>query len=279
MEEEQKRETYGSLVSLADLAKAADNPERRELIINGTRVNADGEPVKPTEDEKGAAKVIEILLLISWLIAFIVLLGFSQLDKLLGFAAFGYIMLSAGSLVIVKTGLSEPMLLILPYVGALMTGIPISLIYERKHPGALPFTFDKPTILSLIFYSMAGIGALLIISQFSKTVRLRRRCTERVSAKCIYLNYTIEHSGSGLTRRAYKRTSPVWQYEYGGDIYVTSEYSYGGNEAGLGSICDLYVSESAPTLIYRPSKTKLMIVTVVGILWIALSLYALTVIK
>ena len=271
---EHKQKAYAGLAGLKELAAAADNPAGLPLIVNGFRVDAAGEPTEKAEPEREMPKFLGILLLLGVLACLIVLIGFAKVDQTVSIAGFGGILLLISLVMLIQNGLSHPVMLVLPYAGLLLTGIPLLKLLERSRPDALPFPLDRNGIIRQVLYSLAGFGALLIASEILSAVIRRARCTQTVRAKCIFLNYRITHSGSGVTRRTHQLNAPVWQYEYAGKLYVTSELQYTGEGIAVGSETDLRIDPAMPLRIFRSQTVQLLVTAVIGIACIAMSLIA-----
>ena len=124
-------EAYGSLNSIEQLKQAMYDPMGKPVVINGIPDN-----YVPQKTEENALKnkvedVLSVIFIIYFIAAIVGGMGLGEYDKLLGIACFGSLFLVVGLIVTFKTigaGMN-PLVLLFPYIGALMTGIPIYNIY------------------------------------------------------------------------------------------------------------------------------------------------------
>ena len=273
-------EAYGSLNSIEQLKQAMYDPMGKPVVINGIPDN-----YVPQKTEENALKnkvedVLSVIFIIYFIAAIVGGMGLGEYDKLLGIACFGSLFLVVGLIVTFKTigaGMN-PLVLLFPYIGALMTGIPIYNIYCRTHPELTPVSFDS--IVVLIMRSFCVVGAIVIVFSITNHFRRMARCSEIVDARCIFLNYQIKqgHDAAGRSR-SYRIYSPTWQYEKDGTVYVTSEFSSSNFEtARVGSFSKIRIDPRTPWIIYRPNKLKVFIPCFIGVMFIVLPLVALRVI-
>lgn len=261
------------------IMQAVNNPLNKPVILNGVPQNTFGMNTQKPESDK--TPIAGILFIIYFCAALFVGVGFAKVDKLISFTAIGSVFLVIGLSAAVKNGVDTPMILVVPYVGLLMTGIPISMMIENKHPGTLPFSFDSHGVLKIIFYSMAAFGVILLIFSPLEHIRKMSKCSQVITATCIFVNYTIKHGETANGRNSsYTSYSPVWQYEINNTIYVTDEYSYSNFETSrVGTVDQIRISPNEPWLIYRPDMRKVLIKVVIAVMWILLSCVAIAAVK
>ena len=246
---------------LEDLIGAINVPEGSRVILNGKPL----EEYNKTSESKGTPvrAVLFILYIIAVMIAMAV---FSQTEPMLCVAAAGSLFLFVG-LANLFTGLSVSDLLpklLVPTVGALMTGIPVYIYYRRRHPDIGP-EFTRNTLINIVLIGFGAIGVLLLITTWLDHVLKTSKCSETIEAKCIYRTYHIHRHDKAIagsyTSSVY---SPTWQYEVNGVTYVTTENIYSDAPA-IGDTRQIMIDPNHPENTYRPVMKNLITSTIVGV--------------
>lgn len=103
------------------------------------------------------------------------------------------------------------------------------------------------------------IGAVLLVLDCIRYWRMKKVCTEPVSAVCVYVKKKVVHSKDGNTTKY----SGVFEYQFRGNTYLAAE-AY-GNKVGakVGSRYELCINPNEPTDFYRKSW-KLLISSLIG---------------
>lgn len=268
-----EREAYRGIDATDKIKAVIDNPMLKPVVINGIPQDGFNIGEKPEKEPNVVVGVLFVIYFIGVLIAAPI---FAQLEKLLTFSLVGSIFLVLGLAVVKSHGL-KTVFTVVPYVGLLMTCIPLIMLYEKKHPGKLPFTIGTEFVLKLCFVSMAVFGVFIAILAVTDHLSRMKRCTHVITATCIFRTYITHASKDAMGRTRHNGSfSPVWQYEYGGIIYATNENSYSNFEnAGIGYVGEIRIDPNTPYIIYRPVMKKVFLQIFMGIAWLFMSMLAL----
>ena len=258
------------------LRSVIENPYGRQVVINGT---PDGVQDKTTSDSKGggAAAFLVIFMFIGGIIGAAV---FSQINPPLCISCIGAIFLVIGLITAVQSK-SGPVFLV-ALIGLLMTVLPIVYVYGETHPEG--FQLTTTMIIKLILVLMIPVGLGLMIFPHISHSKEMSRCSQVVNAKCIYRTFHTKSTNTHSTMRntvggrAHRITvySPVWQYEVGGVIFVTCENIYTNFDVPeIGEIREIRFDPRMPSHIYRPMGGTRLIPTIIGLMFVVLSVITL----
>ena len=239
--------------SMDDLKAAIDNPAGKQVIINGftEEESRQAAKVELTDAQANFRVILFVIVFLGGIIAAIV---FSQTEPLLSFATIGAIFLVLGLISLFQSGfdIDSPPALIMPAVGALMTGIPLIILYHRTHPDSLEITRDG--VFNIILGAMALLGAFMLVIPLSRHKIKMKACTQTIMAKCIYLDihFATRHNARGVTIN-YNVYAPTWQYEIGDFLYVTREPIFTTYKVPeIGEMREIRYNPADPSYIYRP---------------------------
>lgn len=280
-----RNRTTSPVFVLEDMKAAIINPEGKKVVINGV-TEEEAEAIKEANEKEvsdakaNAGALLVVFFFIAGLIAAAV---FSQLEPLYCISTIGAIFLVIGSAAVFqnKFSLEDLPMLIVPIVGLLMTGIPILMVYQRKHPGAMSFTIDNFTVIKLILVCMVILGLFLLIVPFVNHSKKMTNCTKSIDAMCIYRNYRIERSKkpNGMTY-TYNVYAPTWQYEIDGVLYVTREDTFTAEDVPeIGETKQIRYNPNDYSEIYRPLVVKRLAPAVIGAMMIVMGIVTLVVMK
>lgn len=283
MDIQSERDRFTSPVFvLEDMKAAIQNPEGKQVIINGVSEddNKDSKERELTEAQVNARVLLFIICFGGAILAAVV---FSQTEPLLCLSTIGAIFLILGSMAVFQTKLSLDSLpvLLVPFVGLLMTGIPILMVYQKKHPGAMDFTIDRNMVIKLILVCMIVLGVLFVILPFVNHSKKMSRCTKVTEAMCIYRTYRTAESkkANGMSRR-YNLYSPTWQFERDGVIYVTTERGFTDEDVPkIGEVKKIRYNPNDLSEVYRPLLVKRAAPVIIGVTMIGISILTLHVMK
>lgn len=247
--------------------RAIENPYGKRVILNG--ISTDG--VQHTAEEK-ASGVKAALFIILFIAAIIAAIVFAEIEPLLCISTIGAVFLILGSMAVFQNGISleNAMGLLVPIVGLLMTGLPILILYGRRHPDHAIITSDSVILIILGCMVLLGIF-LIVLPPIGHSTKLRR-CAQAVNAVCIYRTYHIKRSkragGRSSTHLLY---NPVWQYEVNGVIYVTSENVYSNFDTPeIGGMREIRYDPNNPAVIYRPLNGTWLVPMIIGVMFVAI---------
>ena len=265
-----------NVFNIDKLMASIDNPTGKQLIVNGFDEN-EREALKKPELTEGQANLRAAAFVIVFLAGIIAAIVFSQTEPMLCISSIGAIFLIIGLISLFQGGLSLDSLpaLILPLVGALMTGIPIIMLYHRDHPESVSITRDD--VITLILGCMAFLGLMLMIVPNIRHSSKMKSCTQRVMAKCIYLDihFSSHHDARGRTVHT-NLYAPTWQYEIGDFLYVTREPIFTDCQVpSIGEQREILFDPGDPSQIYRPVKRNTRIEMFIGLMFFVLSLTAI----
>ncbi|WP_294486492.1 hypothetical protein [uncultured Ruminococcus sp.] len=273
-------ELTSPVLNMDVLRSVIENPYGKQVIINGT---PDDVREKPASDSKGggAAAFLLIFMFIGGIIGAAV---FSQINPPLCISCIGAIFLVIGLVTAVQSK-SGPVFLV-ALVGLLMTALPIVYVYGKSHPDSFQLTTTMIIRLILVLMTLVGLG-LMIFPHVSHS-KAMSRCSQTVNAKCIYRTFHTKSSNthsnmmnsSGGRAHSIRVYSPVWQYEVGGVIFVTSENVYTNFDVPeIGEIREIRFDPRMPSYIYRPMGGTRLIPTIIGLMFVVLSVITLFVMK
>lgn len=125
---------------------------------------------------------------------------------------------------------------------------------------------------------LAGIAILLICWPIFQMTAKRRVYTEEVNATCIGYARYIEYSNDEGTSTAYPKVSPVFEYYYGGERYVSC---YDSGSFTTSTDCDvrmgpsvINISPKYPEGVYNPIITGKAIKIIIGVFLLFCSICA-----
>ena len=267
---------------LEDMKAAIQNPEGKKVVINGASTDDDtGSKEKELTEAQVNARVL--LFIICFVGAILAAVVFSQTEPLLCLSTVGAIFLILGSMAVFQTKITLDNLpvLLVPFVGLLMTGIPTLMVYQKKHPGAMGFTVDRNMVIKLILVCMVVLGVLFMILPFVNHSKKMARCTEVTDAMCIYRTYhtTEGKKANGRTRR-YNLYSPTWQFEKDGVLYVTTERGFTDEDVPqIGEVKKIRYNPNDLGEVYRPLLVKRVAPVSIGCIMTVISILSLYVMK
>lgn len=158
-------------------------------------------------------------------------------------------------------------ILLFPLIGVILIVVPILEIHTQNTTGETFFTTDR--IAALVSGSFLIAGVLMIIMPFLKRHFLLQRCTESVTATCIFLDSRVHHGKHG----AHRVYAPKWQYTVNGTSYEHQETSYTNRYVpNIGDEQEIFVNPEQPEEMYRDNKGVFAVVLPMGIIFVAVSL-------
>ncbi|MBQ8965659.1 hypothetical protein [Ruminococcus sp.] len=274
MYEDMSEQFTSPVYDLEAVKRAMDDPMGRQVVIEGAAAGN-------TAEEDKASGVKAALFIIAFIGGMISAVVFSQPEPLLCMTSAGAIFLVIGliNLFQSKLSLDNAAALILPFVGLLMTGLPIVMLYGRRHPES--FQLDRNMVIKLILICMGVLGIFLAVLPPVAHKRRLARCSQRVQAKCIYRVLRTKHSEkAGGRTRVSALYSPVWQYVVGDVVFVTRENVFSDFDTpAAGDFREIRYDPKMPAYIYRPMKGTRGVPMFIGLAFAVLSAVALIVMK
>lgn len=277
------RDRFTSPVFVMEDVKAAMiDPEGKKVVINGASEDdhSTDKSSELTEAQVNRRVALFVILFLGGIIAAIV---FAETEPLYCISTVGAMFLIIGSLAVFtnKITLDSLPMLIVPFVGLCMTGIPILMVYQRNHPDSLGFTIDRTVVIKFILVCMGVLGIFMLVIPFVAHSNKISRCTRVTDAVCIYRTFRIKRSekANGMNR-TYALYSPVWQYEVDGVVYVTRESDYTGEDVPqIGETRQIRYDPNDISYIYRPLFVKRLVPAIIGALMIVMCIFTLAVMK
>lgn len=267
-------ERTSPVLSMEVLQRCIQNPYGMPVIING--MPQQGSP--QTEKEDKASGVKAALFIIFFIAAIIAAIIFAEIEPLLCITTVGALFLILGSAAVFQNGfkLENAPALIVPIVGLLMTGLPILILYGRKHPEHAILTSES--VIPIILGCMVLLGICLMFFPPLAHSSKMRRCAQTVNAVCIYRTYHTSRSKGAGGRRTITHLlyNPVWQYTVNGTIYVSDEHVYSNFDIPeIGGVREIRYDPQNPAYIYRPQKGLQFVPMLIGLMFTLLAGIAL----
>ncbi len=263
--------------SMETLMRSIANPYGKKVIVNGVPADKTGlEENKDSKEEKTNG-IFGAIFIISFIGAIIAMVVFSQTEPLLCLATFGALLFVIGLAILFQHGLSLDNMpsLALPLLGAVLTAIPAINVYHRSHPDSFYFTMDMIIDVICIGFALVGVG-LIVIPPLIRS-RKMRKCSQIISAMCVYRTTRSAQSkeANGRTRH-YDLYAPWWQYEVNDVIYVTCEDTYTNEKVpDIGEIQEIRISPDEPSEIYRPLIVSRLVPLFIGVMFVVISSFTL----
>lgn len=146
---------------------------------------------------------------------------------------------------------------LLPIIGIsilLITGY----LLLSKNISSLPKMEGKFRTI-VIGVGMAGLGAAVLILNIIATHYLKKACSERIQARCVYIKEETEYSNG---RRHIKR-APVFEFQFLGNTYCVSENSGSGKVPSIGESCEIFINPNNPKEFYRKGGNPMALFVIV----------------
>ena len=246
----------------------------RPIFVNGVPVKEMTEP--GTAPETKGANVKGVLFIIAFIGAVIAMVVFSQTEPLLCISTAGAMFLFFGlvSLFQNKFSLENAMALLFPLIGFFAFAAPLLGLYSKKHPEVIDLGKNGGVTLALIGMAVVGV-CIAVLSPISQRA-MRKRCPMPVTAKCVFRLFRFTKSSAGGRTRTGRIYSPVWQYEVDGNVYITSENVYSGeNVPEIFEEQEIFYSPEDPSVIMRHLKVANIVPVVGGAAFAACGIFGL----
>lgn len=193
----------------------------------------------------------------------------SYIEPLLSVVCIGAIFLSAGIFAIASTGISLQNfpLLLFPLVGAGMVVLPILQLYQDAHPGMRPIVTETLMVTLLLLLFLA-VGVCLVIGGAGMRFYKQLFCNMPVEATCT----DVIRRRTSKGKRVY---IPNWTYYYEGQTYTYSGAGTNYNIPEVGEVREFLIHPDKPQMCFNKKDYTFIIMTIMGIIFIGVSLLAL----
>jgi len=168
-------------------------------------------------------------------------------------------------------GFANMPVLLFPFVGVVLIAFGFIMQYGSDEFKAKCID-DLPYGILGVF---ALIGIWLLCMCFLEGVWLRKRCTQRVNAKCINIIEMYHHSNLGGRRLVY---CPVYEFYYNGTTYQVCDNKYTNMvRPEVGYTYEIFINHNKPKQFYDPERSRKMnlVILILGIAFLSLSIFSM----
>lgn len=242
------------------MAREREQREDWEKTLNKDSEDLLNAPIFVSNKKSGSNEIPKSEVII-FVILFIGTLIFFTIQQLaLGFACLGGIIFCAGFSFIRSGQINWDLwgIVFLPIGGFLMFFIAVmEFISGILKTELAAYEAIKGFLLKNIFLM---IGLIIIVMPFIKLIVMRRKCTEKLIARCVHLE---ESFGDGSTTYA-----PRWEYVYDGNTYHYQDTIYTNHPPRIGSERAVYIDPKEPGSMYKGGLTSIVIPLAIGAFFI-----------
>lgn len=196
---------------------------------------------------------------------------FAKIDPVISILCFGIMITIFGIGAVAGKNFSfhkNAMSTLIPIIGICIVLITGYLLLSKNIPSLPKMEGKFRTIV--IGAGMAGLGALILILNIIATHYLKKACSERIQARCVYIKEETVYSDG---RRHIKR-APVFEFQFLGNTYSVAENLGSGKVPSIGDNCEIFINPDNPKEFYRKGDNSMVFFGIVCVVFILFGVLA-----
>lgn len=243
------------------MARERERREDWEKTLNEDSEDLLNAPIFVSNKKSGSNELPKPEAII-FVIMFIGMLIFFTMEQIaLGFACLGAIFFAVGFSLIRTGQISWDLwgMIFLPIGGFLMFFISVmEFISDKTKAEFAAYDAVKGFLMKNGFLM---IGVIIMVMTIVKVIVKRRKCTEKLIARCVYLEECINRDSDGHISVTY---APRWEYGYDGNIYHYQDTVSSNHPPRIGSERAVYIDPTDPRRMYKTELTSIVIPLAIG---------------